>query len=275
MAMAQLDVLASQLDAQGEIVLNLLNAPVAPVRLTRAWPLASASSAAFIAGGYLLFVFFGRLILPYIMGKKEPYALKFVYNLVQVGLCSYMTIEAGLLAYRNGYSPVCNVAKFQDPTPPMANLLWLFYLSKVLDFADTFFIIVGQKWAQLSFLHVYHHSTIFLVYWANLGINYDGDVYLTIFLNGAIHAVMYTYYFVSMHTKDIWWKKYLTMMQLIQFTMMMSQAGALLFVCEQNPSGDMTKLYFVYIGSLFALFMHFYIKSYTKKPAVSSKKKGA
>ena len=42
---------------------------------------------------------------------------------------------------------------------------------------------------------------------------YDGDVYLTIVLNGFIHTVMYTYYFVSMHTKDIWWKKYLTLMQ--------------------------------------------------------------
>ena len=32
-------------------------------------------------------------------------------------------------------------------------------------------------------------------------VNFDGDIYLTIFLNGLIHTVMYTYYFVSMHTK--------------------------------------------------------------------------
>ena len=31
-----------------------------------------------------------------------------------------------------------------------------------------------------------------------------GDIYLTIVLNGAIHSVMYTYYFVSMHTDKIW-----------------------------------------------------------------------
>ena len=30
---------------------------------------------------------------------------------------------------------------------------------------------------------------------------YDGDVYVTIVLNGFIHTVMYTYYFVSLHTK--------------------------------------------------------------------------
>lgn len=51
----------------------------------------------------------------------------------------------------------------------------------------------------------------------NVNAGYDGDVYLTIVLNGFIHTVMYTYYFVSMHTKDIWWKKYLTLMQVRPF----------------------------------------------------------
>lgn len=45
----------------------------------------------------------------------------------------------------------------------MANVLWLFYMSKILDFMDTLFIVLGKKWEQLSFLHVYHHTTIFLV----------------------------------------------------------------------------------------------------------------
>ena len=119
----------------------------------------------------------------------------------------------------------------------MANVLWLFYASKVLDFVDTFFIVIGKKWKQLSFLHVYHHTTIFLFYWLNLHVNYDGDIYLTIVLNGAIHTIMYTYYFVSMHTRDIWWKKYLTLAQLVQFTCMNAQA-IYMFVtgCSQTPS---------------------------------------
>lgn len=54
---------------------------------------------------------------------------------------------------------------------------------------------------------------------------YDGDVYLTVVLNGFIHTVMYTYYFVSMHTKDIWWKKYLTLMQVCMFSQQYSDVG--------------------------------------------------
>jgi len=39
-----------------------------------------------------------------------------------------------------------------------------------------------------------------MFYWLNCNIGYDGDIYVTIVLNGFIHSVMYTYYFVSMHT---------------------------------------------------------------------------
>jgi elongation of very long chain fatty acids protein 4 len=89
-------------------------------------------------------------------------ALKYIYNPVQVMLCSYMAIDAAVLAYENGYTLLpCNT--FNQLRPPLAKLLWVFYLSKVLDFCDTVFIILTKKWAQLSFLHVYHHASIFLV----------------------------------------------------------------------------------------------------------------
>ena len=58
---------------------------------------------------------------------------------------------------------------------------------------------------------------------------YDGDVYLTIVLNGLIHMIMYTYYFVSLHTKDIPWKSALTMSQMVQFVCMNAQALYLIY----------------------------------------------
>lgn len=89
-------------------------------------------------------------------------ALQFVYNPLQVICCSYMCLEAGIQAYRNGYSPLpCN--EFDAANPIMANVLYLFFLSKILDLCDTFFIVVGKKWKQLSILHVYHHLTVLFV----------------------------------------------------------------------------------------------------------------
>ena len=55
----------------------------------------------------------------------DPYPIKFFYNVSQIMLCAYMTIEAGMIAYRNGYGICCNAYNRDDP--PLANLLWLFY----------------------------------------------------------------------------------------------------------------------------------------------------
>lgn len=89
-------------------------------------------------------------------------ALQFIYNPLQVVVCAYMCVEAGIQAYRNGYSVTpCNA--YNPSQPIMGNVLYMFYISKVLDFMDTFFIIMGKKWKQLSVLHVYHHLTIFFV----------------------------------------------------------------------------------------------------------------
>ncbi len=93
---------------------------------------------------------------------KGLYPFKFLYNIVQVMLCSYMCIEAGIRAYSAGYSWLpCN--PFNQSNPPIGFIIYVFYLSKILDFLDTAFIILEQRWKQLSFLHVYHHTSIFLV----------------------------------------------------------------------------------------------------------------
>lgn len=250
---------------------------------TEAWPLSSFGTAFGIMIAYLLFVFLGSAILggsTVEAGKKadEMYAMRFVYNLVQVFACSYMFIEAGTLAVRHGYTLTPD-NPHEQTNPPIGNLLWVFYISKVLDFMDTIFIVFRRSWKQLSFLHVYHHSTIFMFYWLNLRVGYDGDIYFTILANGFVHAVMYTYYFVSMHTRDIWWKRHLTKVQLIQFCFMVCQATYKLVVPSVQPLEKqfpwrVTATYLVYITSLFVLFMQFYMASY-KKPKGGKKPKKA
>lgn len=234
------------------------------------WWLCDFRSAGTIAIAYVTFVLVGSQVMKF-LPAIDPYPIKFIYNVSQIFLCAYMTIEAGFIAYRNDYTAMpCN--DFNVKNPPLGNLLWLFYISKVWDFWDTIFIVLGKKWRQLSFLHVYHHTTIFLFYWLNANVLYDGDVFLTILLNGFIHTVMYTYYFICMHTKDpktgkslpIWWKSSLTSFQLIQFTLMMSQASYLVFFGCEKLSLNIIKVYFFYILSLFFLFAQFFVNSYIK-----------
>lgn len=112
-------------------------------------------------------------------------------------------------------------------------------------------------------------------YWLNVNVGYDGDVYLTIVLNGVIHTVMYTYYFVSLHTKDIWWKSALTMCQMIQFVVMNAQAGYLIYTgCTAYPR-NITNAYLYYIASLLALFAHFFVMSYMVGGGKKDKKRSS
>lgn len=44
-------------------------------------------------------------------------------------------------------------------------LLYMFHLSKILELIDTVFLVWKKKSNQLTFLHIYHHSTIVAATW--------------------------------------------------------------------------------------------------------------
>ena len=128
----------------------------------QSWPLTSFEFALGTAICYLAFVLVGMTVMRAMPAVPGLYPFKFIYNMVQIMLCSYMCIESGVRAYFAGYSWVPCVP-FSEAAPPVAFILYVFYLSKILDFMDTVFIIAEKRWEQLSFLHVYHHTSIFLV----------------------------------------------------------------------------------------------------------------
>ncbi len=47
----------------------------------------------------------------------------------------------------------------------ITNALWLYYFSKAIEFLDTIFIILRKRFRQITFLHVFHHSTMFFMGW--------------------------------------------------------------------------------------------------------------
>ena len=129
---------------------------------------------------------------------------------------------------------LCN--PFNPAETNIAKVVWVFYLSKVLDFADTFFIVVTKSWTRLSFLHLYHHSTIFLIYWMVINAAYAGDVYTTVILNGLVHMLMYFYYLLTTLGYRPSWRLWVTYSQLIQFLMMNATAIYLLYNNCAYPS---------------------------------------
>eukprot|EP00928_Gymnodinium_smaydae_P063212 TRINITY_DN4686_c0_g4_i1.p1 TRINITY_DN4686_c0_g4~~TRINITY_DN4686_c0_g4_i1.p1 ORF type:complete len:315 (-),score=66.57 TRINITY_DN4686_c0_g4_i1:299-1168(-) len=261
----------------------------APVR--NAWPLQRLDHAVYIASAYVVFVVVCKLLFdkgvrpsqgserktkPSIADKIKQdgfvvFASMALYNSVQVALCGWM-VYAALAEYKSkGYSPVCNVSDLSQDG--MAFVLHVFYLSKVLDFADTVFMIVKSNWRQVSFLHVYHHTSIFLIYWLNANTFYDGDIYLTIVLNGAIHFIMYGYYLATAFNVAVptLIKKSITNAQLIQFCCMETQGAYILFFGCPSPR-NVVIMYMIYISTMLVLFLDFKRRTYSSSKPAGGKK---
>jgi elongation of very long chain fatty acids protein 4 len=252
------------------------------------WPLWRMDYAVYIAFTYLAVVVTSKFLLdkgerPASTSDKKKltvaekiqkeglvmFAAVAIYNLTQVILCGWMVYRALSEHRRRNFSVVCNVHDLAEDG--LAFISHCFYLSKALDFVDTMFMIIKGNWRQVSFLHVYHHFSIFLFYWLNSQCNYDGDAYYSIVLNGSIHFVMYGYYFVTAFNVSVpmFIKKCITNAQLTQFCLMEAQGVALLTMNGCGASRPVTILYMVYISTMLVLFMNFKNQNY-KKPAAKA-----
>eukprot|EP00052_Salpingoeca_macrocollata_P031319 m.322456 g.322456 ORF g.322456 m.322456 type:complete len:308 (-) comp26995_c0_seq1:30-953(-) len=246
---------------------------------SRAWPMTRLDHAGAVVVAYLVFVVVGTLVMKMLFGpqpaesSKRGLLMKFVtepltlvqavYNPLQVALCYYMISEAVREYQKQDYQLICN--PFHPEKSGMARVVWVFYMSKIFDFFDTVFIVLRRKWTQLSFLHVYHHTTIFLFYWLNVNGGYDGDVYYTVVLNSFVHLVMYAYYFCTTMniTLPSFLKPMVTYLQMSQFVTMNAQAIYILAMGCPYPN-RITWGYLIYILSLLVLFANFAKKTYGK-----------
>ncbi|CAH0386489.1 unnamed protein product [Bemisia tabaci] len=210
---------------------------------------------------------------PRLMRDRRPFRLNWLllpYNFAMAALNLYIAIELLIASTRLRYSYVCQPVTFVNSEEELriANAVWWYYFSKLLEFCDTFFFILRKKDNQLTFLHVYHHSTMFGLWYIGIKWVPSGSTFLPAMVNSFIHVLMYSYYGLTAlgpkTAKYLWWKKYLTILQLIQFT------TALILGINGIRSGCnfplwMQYLLVVYMISFIVLFGNFYAQAYLKK----------
>jgi len=209
---------------------------------------------------YLLMI----VVLRIYMKNRPAYSLKFamqVYNLVQVALNVYMIWGLTVLPFLSETPNIFGInAKY---TERLEYFVFIHYISKFLDFFDTVFIILrGKERQQLSFLHVYHHASIGMIWGTLLYIGHgNGTAAFGCLINSVIHCIMYSHYFFTSLGYENPFKKMITQAQLIQFAMCIVHAVCVLAFETVLPR-PYAWAQFVYHIQMLVLFGHFYRKSY-------------
>ncbi|NXL02902.1 ELOV4 protein, partial [Mesembrinibis cayennensis] len=236
---------------------------------TDPWPLVHSPLPVTLLFAFYLFVV---ALGPFYMRKRKQLKLRgllIAYNLAMMTLSSYMFYEFLVTSVLDNYSYLCQPVDYSrsELGMRMARACWWFFFSKVIELLDTVFFILRKKQEQVTFLHVYHHGTMLFNWWSGVKYVPGGQAFFIGMLNSFVHIFMYGYYALAslgpqMH-HYLWWKRYLTIMQLCQFVAIAAHSSYNLFTECPFPDGFNIAV-FLYSLSLIALFLHFYYQTYNR-----------
>ncbi|KAL3269872.1 hypothetical protein HHI36_008929 [Cryptolaemus montrouzieri] len=232
------------------------------------------SSPFYTLGLCLSYVYIVKVLGPKLMENRKPFQLKnilIVYNAFQVLFSLWLFWGIAANGWFSGeYNWQCQPVDYstKPSTVNMVHMSWWYYFSKFTEFFDTFFFVMRKKYDQVSTLHVIHHGVMPMSVW--FGVKFTPGGHSTFFglLNTFVHIIMYSYYMVSamgpQYQKYLWWKKYLTTLQMVQFIGIMVHAFQLLFIDCNYP-----RAFVWWIGMhavmFFFLFKEFYNQTYHRQ----------
>ncbi|XP_050520258.1 elongation of very long chain fatty acids protein 4-like [Daktulosphaira vitifoliae] len=208
---------------------------------------------------------------PKLMENRKPFNLKSVmvaYNLLQAlyncYLISGVFTVPKVIPHIVYYSchPVIS-ENYELITQKFYLFTWHFIITKIFDLSDTVFFVLRKKQSHISFLHVYHHMNMVITSWIFLRyIKAHNGIFCGL-LNSFVHVVMYSYYFLAalgpLIQKYLWWKIYITRLQIIQFII-----GLLYMAYLVINNCTFPKIFSFYMTVDVLLFLYLFLKFYKK-----------
>lgn len=189
-----------------------------------------------------------------------------LYNWCQIVLNVALVLIVIQDRHMVGYAwnNVCNL-HFVVDSLDRAKLIvlgWLWMILKCFDLLDTLFFVLLCKFKHVSFLHVFHHTSTVLITWYALHYLPANQNLFMATINSVIHSILYYYYFLTSLGYQVSWKKALTLVQVIQFVIMIVFMSALM-TCQTHPAlTAYTTCQLLQITIFLMLFLNFFIKTY-------------
>eukprot|EP00300_Choanocystis_sp_HF-7_P027468 c32584_g1_i1.p1 GENE.c32584_g1_i1~~c32584_g1_i1.p1 ORF type:complete len:335 (+),score=71.48 c32584_g1_i1:55-1005(+) len=215
-------------------------------------------------------------VLKLVMSGCNKFTLKWyslVHNAFLVVLSAFMCAETIRNVINLKYGLFGNYSQFSPAEHALARIVWIFYISKIPEMGDTVIMALKKNNHQISFLHQYHHVSIFFI-WSLVTTSYPcGEAYFSIVLNSFVHVLMYGYYFGATFGWQPWWKRYLTYFQMAQFMSNMVQAAYDIWFLRVDPSWLMQVLFW-YMITLLILFAN-YLRQQSNQARAAKKSSGA
>ncbi|XP_039429296.1 elongation of very long chain fatty acids protein [Culex pipiens pallens] len=216
---------------------------------------------------------------PRYMAKRKPFKLEGVliaYNAIQVVLSIWLVYEGIMGGWNGVYNLRCQPVDYsRDPLAMrMAGAVWAYYICKVVELLDTVFFVLRKKQNQVSFLHLYHHTLMPVC--GFVGVKYFAGGHGTLLgvINSFIHVCMYAYYMLAAMGPKVqqylWWKPYLTKMQIVQFVIVFFHTLQVQFQPTCGYPKSIAALLTLNAALFIYMFSMFYVKSYlraAKRPA--------
>ncbi|XP_077560558.1 very long chain fatty acid elongase AAEL008004-like, partial [Haemaphysalis longicornis] len=219
----------------------------------------------------ILYVYIVKVLGPRWMRNREPFQ---IINIVRVYNLAMFLLNARfcyILIHHAYYPRKRYILWCQGVTGTMDDELayyyktgWWYVAVRYADCLDTLFFVLRKKCNQIAHLHVIHHVMISVNAWFWVLFAPEGKAALGLAID---HTVMYSYYLLAtlgpVIQKYLWWKKYLTRIQIIQNVVFMSHMAIPLFGDCGFPR------YLIWIANIqtfivMCMFINFYIQSYIK-----------
>ena len=185
------------------------------------------------------------------------------------------TLLSNFIAGMTPHQLVCSRQIYENGHMHMIYYINMFF--KVWEFLDTFILAIRKK--PIGFLHAYHHAATLILTWNQL-MEHSAPQWVPIVINLWVHVIMYYYYALSALKIRVWWKKYLTTLQISQFIVdvviigygyaTFIMAGFDENVCYGTQTGALVGL--AVLTSYLILFLQFYYRTYNNKSTPVAKK---